>query len=83
MSNALLVAERRKRIASQDVAEAFELLSGLPITVHAEPRDRMSRLHELARDHDLTAYDASYLDVALELNLPLASGDARRTNVPK
>ena len=75
MANVFLVAERRRRIKSPDVSEAMELLAGLPITVHDEPRDAMKRVHALAGGHDLTAYDACYLDLALQLKLPLASLD--------
>ena len=78
MANALVVAERRKRITPEDVAEALELLSELPITVHAEPRTMMTRVYRLARDHELSAYDASYLDLAIQLRLPLASLDQRQ-----
>jgi predicted nucleic acid-binding protein len=33
----------------------------------------MGRLAQLAVQYNLTAYDASYLELALRLNLPLAS----------
>ena len=29
----------------------------------------------LAREHGLTAYDAAYLELAMRLGLPLATGD--------
>jgi predicted nucleic acid-binding protein len=32
---------------------------------------------EVARAHDLTAYDTTYLDLALVRGLPLATADAR------
>ena len=79
MANALVVAERRRRINRSDVTEALELLSELPITVHAEPRSMMVGLCELAREHDLSAYDACYIDLARRLRLPLASLDRRQT----
>jgi predicted nucleic acid-binding protein len=50
----------------------------------------MRALHEtmsLAREHRLTAHDAAYLELAMRLRLPLATGDrglraaARRAGV--
>jgi predicted nucleic acid-binding protein len=32
-------------------------------------------LPALARDHQLTAYDAAYIDLALRLKLPIATKD--------
>jgi predicted nucleic acid-binding protein len=41
-------------------------------------------LLQLARRHDLTAYDASYLALAIELKMPLACGDgALKTALPR
>ena len=31
----------------------------------------------LAREHELTAYDAAYLELAMRLGLPLATGDRK------
>lgn len=75
MANVFLVAERRRRIEPGDAAEAMELLSSLPITIHDEPRGAMKRIHALAREHELTPYDACYIDLAMQLKLPLASLD--------
>jgi predicted nucleic acid-binding protein len=38
------------------------------------------RLVAVARDHDLTAYDASYLDLALALRYPVACRDGPLRN---
>jgi hypothetical protein len=35
----------------------------------------LAELLRLARRHDLSAYDAAYLALALELKMPLACGD--------
>ncbi len=35
-----------------------------------------TRIHSLAREFDLTAYDAAYLAIALDGGLPLATLDA-------
>ena len=38
---------------------------------------------QLAREHNLSAYDASYLQVALALDVPLATFDARLAEVAR
>ncbi len=77
LGNALLVAERRRRIAPADSARFLDLVGGLPIAVEQEPPDRMLReIMGLARARQLSTYDASYLDLAMRLDLPLASQDA-------
>ncbi|MGD8387222.1 MAG: type II toxin-antitoxin system VapC family toxin [Desulfobacteraceae bacterium] len=74
--NVLLVAERRKRIRVAESVRFLELLGQLPIRVEMEPAEqRMGELLQLARDHTLSSYDASYLDLAMRRGLPLATVD--------
>jgi predicted nucleic acid-binding protein len=74
-TNLLLTAERRKRITPERCTELLELLGSLPIeTVDETDRIRGSVLR-LARVHHLTAYDAIYLDLAMDRGLPLATRD--------
>lgn len=75
--NVLLVAERKKRLGQASVVRFLALLSGLPITVEQESPERMLKeIVSLAREHGLSTYDASYLDLAMRLDLPLATQDA-------
>jgi predicted nucleic acid-binding protein len=70
VGNVLLVAERRKRLSGADSMRFITLLSELPIIVEQEPPERM--IHEiltLAREHKLSSYDASYLDLAMRKGL--------------
>lgn len=77
VGNVLLVAERKKRLSRASVVRFLALLSGLPITVEQETPERMLReIVLLAREHGLSTYDASYLDLAMRLDLPLCSQDA-------
>ena len=74
VTNALVTAVRRKRV---DVARAIELLDGLarlPIVVD-ERTVRAPSVLELAARHGLTAYDASYLELALSRSVALVSND--------
>jgi predicted nucleic acid-binding protein len=88
MTNVLLMAERRKRITKEDAALALGLLERLPIVVTDAATGSMPRLYEIAARHRLSAYDASYLDLAATRRFPLATLDqglrtaARAAGVP-
>lgn len=76
VGNVLLVAERKKRLSESDSSRFIALLSDLPIIVDQEPPERMfSDILNLAREHNLSSYDASYLDLAIRKGLPLATKD--------
>jgi len=76
VANVLLVAERRKRLTEADSMRFLTLLNQLPITVEAgEPEKMMLRIISLAREHRLSSYDASYLDLAMRKGLPIATLD--------
>ena len=83
-----MVAERRKRLTEADSIRFLSLLSELPVTVEQETPDRMMKeIVALAREYDLSTYDASYLDLAMRRGLPMATQDkallkaARKINV--
>ena len=77
ISNALLVGERRKRIRQPEVRRFVELLKGLRILEDGHSfSETVSNILPLARDHDLSTYDAAYLDVAVRHGAPLATLDA-------
>ena len=87
--NVLLVAERKKRIGEADRTRFITLLASLPITIEQEPPERMvTEVFLLAREHNLSSYDASYLDLAMRKGLPIATLDknliaaAKRSQVP-
>jgi predicted nucleic acid-binding protein len=75
MANVLVVAERRKRINHADATRALELLLSLPIVVEPGDEATVRALQETAREHNLSAYDASYLELARRAGLPLATVD--------
>jgi predicted nucleic acid-binding protein len=76
ITNALLVGERRKRIRQPEVQRFVELLKGLTIVEDGQPfADTVSNILPLAREYDLSAYDAAYLDVAVRHGAPLATLD--------
>ncbi|MCU0578297.1 MAG: type II toxin-antitoxin system VapC family toxin [Desulfobacterota bacterium] len=89
IGNVLLVAERRQRLNEAGTARFLSLLSDLPIVVEQEPPERMFKeILALAREHRISSYDASYLDLAMRKGLALATLDknlkaaAQRSRVP-
>ncbi|TAN40396.1 MAG: PIN domain-containing protein [Nitrospirae bacterium] len=77
ITNAVIVAERRKRISPPEVRRFVELLEGLTIHEDSLPVVKsVSNILPLAREYGLSAYDTAYLDVAIRHRAPLATLDA-------
>ncbi|MBN2326833.1 MAG: type II toxin-antitoxin system VapC family toxin [Candidatus Omnitrophica bacterium] len=78
IANTCLNAERRKRLTIRDVEEIFSILEALPIEV-APYLDLKStrRIQSVARAHNLSAYDAAYLELAKRESLPLVTLDKK------
>lgn len=74
VANGLLMAERRRRISVEKTAQLVQLLEQLSVQVSDERRT-VNELIVVARQARLTIYDATYLDLARRLNLPLATLD--------
>jgi predicted nucleic acid-binding protein len=78
IANALLMGERRKRSTESNTAQWLGQLSGLPIVTDEDGlAHTWTGVISLARAQNLTAYDASYLELAMRRGLPLASLDNR------
>lgn len=76
VANVLALAERRKRITFAESSQLIALLGTLEIDVDRETSTlAFTRILDLAREEGLTAYDASYLELAMRLGVPLASKD--------
>ena len=73
--NALVLSERRGRIAEPQTARFLREISRLAIMVDRTPDE--SGVLTLARRHRLTVYDAAYLELALREAAPLATLDAQ------
>lgn len=76
IANALLQAERRKRITRAQAAAELHQLMSLPIAVEPVQTARaFGMVLSLAREQNLTEYDAAYLELAIRESLPLATLD--------
>ena len=75
--NALLAAERQKRIDFDTRNILIEALRALPISIDTETVSQAwTTTNRLAEQHQLTIYDACYLELAQRLELPLATLDS-------
>lgn len=78
VASALTVAQRRERLTEVDRARVIELYGMLPIqTDSLLDVNTMRRLHALAGDYTLSAYDAAYLELAQRRGLRLMTFDRR------
>jgi predicted nucleic acid-binding protein len=76
IANGLGMAERRGRIAEARLPEALSLLHSLPLTISEPPSlTWCESILALMRAYQLTAYDATYLELASRCRLPLATRD--------
>ncbi len=82
--NVLIAAERKALISKSDSIRFLRLLSQLPIRVqHESTEGLMKDTLGLARDHNLSSYDASYLDLAMKKGVPLATLDKKLRKAAK
>jgi len=78
VANALLMGERRKRSTEAETLKWIGILAGLPIDVDLETNAHAwSNTLSLARGHNLTAYDAAYLELAIRRGHSLATFDSK------
>jgi len=76
--NVLLVAERANRLREADSSRFLQLISELPISeIASSSRSESSMILTLARQNNLSSYDASYLELAIREGVPMATQDRR------
>jgi predicted nucleic acid-binding protein len=77
MANVLLILKRRGRIDQQGYDQARQDLQGLrPVLDEHSTQLALTKISELAEKYGLSAYDATYLELAMRHKLPLASRDS-------
>jgi predicted nucleic acid-binding protein len=88
VANALSVLQRRRKLTEDERQAGLGWLRGLPLRIdHEMAMLAFSRLSELASAHQLSVYDAAYLELAQRRRLVLGCKDgplrtaARRARV--
>lgn len=88
VANALAVLQRRRKLTEDERQAGLGWLRGLPLRIdHEMALLAFSRLSELAAAHQLSVYDAAYLELAQRRRLVLGCKDgplrtaARRAGV--
>ena len=76
VGNVIARSESKSLVTIEASNKFIEMIKGADITVDAHTFEyALTRNLELARTYKLTAYDASYLELALRLRIPLATLD--------
>ena len=77
VANGIAVAERRGRIPPAEIARIINVIAPLAIRFDSDltTSHSVADVVSLARRAKLTAYDASYLELAIRFGLPLATVD--------
>jgi predicted nucleic acid-binding protein len=76
LANVLLLSVKKGRMTRNRCDEALSDLQFLPISIDAETgKKAWKETLTLADRHQLTVYDATYLELALRRSLPLATLD--------
>jgi predicted nucleic acid-binding protein len=76
VANGLMVAERRGRVSAAEAHRQASVLLALPIAVDPMSRARpLESVRRLGRAHELTSYDAAYLELAVRYGIPIATLD--------
>lgn len=76
IANLLRTAERRGRCSAALANALLEQLESLPIAIDRETDTHAwNATRTLSQAQGLTPYDAAYLELAVRLGLPLATGD--------
>lgn len=74
--NGLVTAVRRERISAADLRAIETDMHRLPLSPDQVPSEFIrQRIRELALEHHLAFYDASYLELALRYTVPLLTMD--------
>jgi len=71
--NALLMAYKRERINRDQLTEYVDIIESIPF--HIDNSTAIKDITNVALDYSLTSYDASYVALAIEYQIPVISLD--------
>jgi predicted nucleic acid-binding protein len=78
VANGLRSAERRGRLRPEEVPRLRELLSALPVGIdEVSLASALGDVLAIGRSLDISVYDASYIELAVREDAPLATVDDR------
>ncbi len=78
VANVLLISQKRGRLTHAETESALENMATLPIEIDGETnKNAWGTTIKLAMEHNLTAYDAAYLELAMRKKVPLATLDKK------
>ncbi len=84
VSNVLCMSERHKRINNEKCNKFLDILSSLPIELDMGHTSMFNkRIISITNNQQISAHDASYIELALRYNIPLASFDKKLCVVAK
>ena len=84
LNNVLRMLEKKGKVSNISVDKAIVATDKLHIIRDSAPTGfKMPLVLSLSREYGLTVYDACYLELAVRLNLPLASLDNDLINAAK
>lgn len=75
VANTVLQGEKRGRCSRAEGDRFLRTIIALPLKVRDIAGDQLARVVALARDHNLTSYDAAYLHLSQASGLPLRTKD--------
>jgi predicted nucleic acid-binding protein len=75
LANVLKTACTCSKLSLQAARQILDELSLLPIEIDSSPAPGQRQLFELAIRHQLSSYDATYLELAMRYGMPLATQD--------
>jgi predicted nucleic acid-binding protein len=76
IANVLLTLERSNKMSAGLISEWMTTFATLPITIYPTDLEQsFAEVRPLAKAHNLSVYDASYLHLALIEQVPLATMD--------
>jgi predicted nucleic acid-binding protein len=78
VANAILSAQRRKRISEAESVRWLNRIGALPIVISTPSNlGEIGDLFAIARQFGLSIYDATYLELARRFDVPLATIDRK------